>query len=244
VEDALDRIAVMIEEGATIIDIGGESTRPGAEPVPPKVEMSRVLPILKHAVQQYPETYFSIYTRTYEVAEASLQAGAHIINDVSGLQKEPRLAELCAEYKAGYILMHSQGEPQDMQEDPRYEDVVEDVKGFFRTQIEKARKAGLDDIIIDPGIGFGKTLQHNLTLFAELNQLLDIGCPIMVGASRKSMFDQILGGRDPKERVAATVSAHYDAMMKGARILRVHDVREAHDSVQVFNAIHHGEQKT
>lgn len=244
VEDALGRIESMIEQGAAIIDIGGESTRPGAEPVPAETEKNRVIPILKRGLKQFPETFFSVDTRTYEVAKASLETGAHFINDVSGLQKEPRLAGLCADYKAGYILMHSQGEPQDMQKDPRYEDVIADIKNFFVKQIDKARQSGLEDIIIDPGIGFGKTLEHNLALFSGLKQFTELGYPIMVGASRKSMFDDILGGRDPKKRVAATVAAHYDALMQGARVLRVHDVQEAYDSVRVFNAIHHGKNAT
>jgi dihydropteroate synthase len=139
-------------------------------------------------------------------------------------------------------MMHSQGDPQDMQKDPRYEDVVEDVMQFFRRQIKKARKAELDNIILDPGIGFGKTLKHNLRLLEELHAFTELGYPVMVGASRKSMFDQILAGRPAKGRVTATVAAHYDAMLQGARILRVHDVQEACDSVRIFEAIHLREQ--
>lgn len=239
VEDALVRIGTMIDQGAAIIDIGGESTRPGAETISVEREKKRVLPILKKALQEYPDVMYSVDTRKYEVARAALELGVHIINDVSGLQYEPRLANLCAEYDAGYVLMHSQGEPQDMQDDPRYDHVVEDIKSFFRAQLRKAEEAGLKNIIIDPGIGFGKTLAHNLTILAELDSFSELGRPIMVGASRKSMFDELLGGRPPQERVTATVVAHYEALIQGARILRVHDVREAHDSICVFNALRH-----
>ncbi len=237
-EDALMRIDTMIQQGAAIIDIGGESTRPGAEPVPAEIELERVIPILEKALSRHPDHYFSVDTRTYKVAQKALEKGAHIINDVSGLE-DPGIAELCAEYGAGYILMHSQGDPQDMQDDPRYNNVVADVKTFFKKQLDRAAEAGLDEVIIDPGIGFGKTLAHNLELLAGLDSFLPLGKPIMVGVSRKSMLDEILEGRAPQERVTATVAAHYDAMVKGARILRVHDVREANDAVRVFNAIHH-----
>lgn len=236
-EDALTRIDTMIKQGAAIIDIGGESTRPGAEPVPLETELERVLPILEKAISRHPDHYFSVDTRTYEVARRALETGAHLINDVSGLQ-DPGFAELCAEYEAAYVLMHSQGEPQDMQDDPRYNNVIADVKGFFKTKLDEAADAGLDEVIIDPGIGFGKTLAHNLKLLAGLDSFLDLGKPVMVGVSRKSMLDEILEGRAPQKRVTATVAAHYDAMIRGARILRVHDVREADDAVRVFNAIH------
>ncbi len=236
VEDALGRIESMVRQGATIIDIGGESTRPGAEPVPAEQERERVMPILKKALERYPDHYFSVDTRTCEVAREALECGAHMINDVSGL-KDLRLAELCAEHKAGYVLMHSQGDPEQMQEDPRYDEVVADIKSFFEKKLEEAAKIGLQEVMIDPGIGFGKLLNHNLQLLARLDAFLDFGKPIMIGASRKSMFDEILEGRSAEKRITATVSAHYEAMIRGARILRVHDVQEASDSIKVFNAL-------
>ena len=234
---AMERIGEMVAEGASIIDVGGESTRPGSDPVAEQQELERVIPILEKAIPQFPDIFFSVDTTKYRVAEKALEVGAHIVNDISGLQKEPRLADLCAEYEAGYVMMHSQGNPKTMQDDPSYENVVNDVYQFFEEQIAKAEEKGLKNVIIDPGIGFGKTLDHNLKLLANLQTFSELGHPILVGASRKSMIGDLLGGRPAKERVTGTVAVHYDALMRGANIIRVHDVKEAHDSLQVFNAI-------
>ena len=234
---AIERIRQMISQGATIIDIGGESTRPGSDPVAEQEEFNRVIPILEKAIPQFPNTLFSVDTTKHRVANEALELGTHIINDISGLQKEPRLADLCAEYDAVYVMMHSQGNPKTMQQDPSYENVVNDVYQFFKKQLAKARERGVENIIIDPGIGFGKTLDHNLKLLANLKVFSELGCPVLVGASRKSMIGDLLGGRPAKERVIGTVAVHYDALMRGASIIRVHDVKEAHDSLQIFNAI-------
>jgi len=234
---AMERIKEMIAEGASIIDVGGESTRPGSDPVAEQQELERVIPILEKAIPQFPDTFFSVDTTKYRVAQKALKVGAHIVNDISGLQKEPRLADLCAEYEAGYVMMHSQGNPKTMQDDPSYEDVVNDIHQFFEQQIAKAEEKGVKNVIIDPGIGFGKTLNHNLRLLANLGTFTELGYPILVGASRKSMIGDLLGGRPAKERVAGTVAVHYDALMRGANIIRVHDAEEAHDSLQIFNAI-------
>lgn len=236
-ESALERISEMISQGASIIDVGGESTRPGSEPVSEQKERDRVLPILEKAIPQFPETFFSVDTTKYSVAKEALKAGVHIVNDISGLQKEPRLADLCAEYGAGYVMMHSQGDPQTMQNDPTYEDVVGDIYRFFEQQLQKAKEKGLQNIIIDPGIGFGKTQQHNLELLANIREFTKLGHPIMVGASRKSTIGKILNDRPVDDRVTGTVAAHYHAMMQGANIIRVHDLKEAHDSLLVFKAI-------
>ncbi len=237
VDAALTRIAEMIQEGADIIDIGGESTRPGSDPVPEQEEISRVIPVLEKAVPEYPSTIFSLDTTKYEVARLGLEAGVHVINDVSGLRYEPRLADLCAEYDAGLVIMHSVGNPKTMQDDPVYEDVVQDVYQFLGDQVSLAESKGVKSIWLDPGIGFGKTLEHNLKLLATVDKFTKVGYPVLIGASRKSMFSKMLGQRDPAERVAATISAHYHTLMKGASVLRVHDVREAKDSVEVFKAI-------
>ena len=193
--------------------------------------------MLKKAIPQYPNTLFSIDTTKYRVAEEALKLGAHIVNDISGLQKEPRLAELCATYNAGYILMHSQGDPKTMQDDPEYDDVVNDIYLFFREKIALAKEQGLQNIMLDPGIGFGKTLQDNLMLLANMDAFQDLGCPMMVGASRKSMIGKMLGERAVDDRLIGTVAVHYHALLKGANVLRVHDVKEAVDSVAVFNAL-------
>ncbi|TYP93979.1 Dihydropteroate synthase [Fodinibius salinus] len=237
VDDAVEHIGEMLKQGASIIDVGGESTRPGSEPVAESEELDRVKPILEQAIPKFSDTFFSIDTTKYQVAKEALKLGAHFVNDVSGLQKEPRLADLCVEYGAGFIMMHSQGDPKTMQDDPSYSDVVKEVYQFFEEQINKAEEKGLQNIIIDPGIGFGKTMHHNLKLLANLNTFRQLGYPVMVGASRKSMIGKILDGRPTDGRITGTVAVHYDAMMRGANIIRVHDVQEAHDSLQVFNAI-------
>ncbi len=236
--EALLHIETMVNEGAGIIDIGGESTRPGAAYITATEEINRVLPILQAAITKYPESLFSIDTTKYEVAEAALESGAHFVNDVSGLQKEPRLAGLCAKYNVPLILMHSKGDPKVMQKNPQYDNVLNEVRDFYNQQIALANSYGLDNVIIDPGIGFGKNLEHNLTLLAHLDQFTSLGYPIMVGASRKSMISKILDDRPVEERLSATLAIHYDAMMRGAKIIRVHDVKAASDTVAIFKAIH------
>lgn len=234
---ALDRIHIMRKRGAKIIDIGGESTRPGSDPVTAETELARVLPILEVAVKTFPDLIYSVDTTKYEVAEAALNAGAGMINDISGLQKEPRLADLAAEYDVPLIIMHSKGTPKHMQDSPEYEDVVQEVYDFLAEKIEFAGSKGVNHIIVDPGIGFGKNLEHNLKLIAHLDKFMELGRPVMIGASRKSMIGQLLDGRKSDGRVTGTVTVHYDALLKGARFLRVHDVLHASDSVRIFKAI-------
>lgn len=236
-DDALERIASMVANGASIIDVGGESTRPGSDPVAEKEELNRVIPILEKAIPQFPDTFFSVDTTKYKVAKEALNLGTHFINDISGLQKEPRFADLCLEFDAAYIMMHSQGNPKNMQDDPSYKNVVNDIYHFFEDQLDQLRKKGLENVIVDPGIGFGKTLDHNLELLAHLDKFKALGHPVMVGASRKSMLGAILNDRPTEGRVTGTVALHYDAMRKGAKIIRVHDVKEAHDSLLVYKAI-------
>lgn len=237
IDAALKRIEQMVSQGASIIDVGGESTRPGSEPVAEQEELDRVLPVLKKAIPQFPDTFFSVDTTKYAVAKEALKLGTHFVNDVSGMQKEPRLVDLCVQYEAGYIMMHSQGNPKTMQDDPTYDDVVADIYQFFKQQLAAADEKGLDRIIIDPGIGFGKTLDHNLRLLSNLSTFKNLGYPVMVGASRKSMIGAILGDRPVDDRVTGTVAVHYHTMMQGADIIRVHDVKEAHDSLLVYEAI-------
>lgn len=237
VEKALDRLAVMIDEGANIIDIGGESTRPGAELISGQEEIDRVLPVMERAIENFPTTLFSVDTTKYRVAKLSLECGAHIINDVSGLQKEPRLASLCAEYNAGYVLMHSQGDPKTMQQNPKYSYVIEDIFSFFEQKIKKLEKTGVSSVIVDPGIGFGKTVAHNLEIIKELQKFSTLGKPVLLGASRKSVIGKLLNDRPPEKRVAGTIAMHYHSLLNGAKILRVHDVQEAFDSVQIFNSL-------
>jgi dihydropteroate synthase len=236
---SIDRIGEMLEEGASIIDVGGESTRPGSEPVSLKDEINRVIPVIEKAKSEYPEAIFSVDTTKYEVAETALKLGVHLVNDVSGLQKEAKLAGLCAKYNAGYILMHSQGDPKTMQKDPSYNDVISDIYQFFESKLEILCEAGVSSLILDPGIGFGKTLDHNIQIIAGLQKFSKLRHPILIGASRKSMIGKILNNRPVEGRLAGTVALHYHALMNGAGILRVHDVREAADSIRVFNSITH-----
>ena len=236
-ESALGHIGLMVSQGADIIDVGGESTRPGSDPVSEQEELDRVLPILEKAIPEFPDTLFSIDTTKYTIAAEALAAGAHIVNDISGLQREPRFAALCAKHNAGYVLMHSQGNPKTMQDDPEYDDVVVDIKSFFKEQVELAKKAGLESIIIDPGIGFGKTQQHNITILKNLHAFQDLGRPLLVGASRKAMIGKLLNERSANDRLTGTIAVHYHAMLNGAKIIRVHDVKEAHDSILVYKAL-------
>jgi len=236
-ELALDRISEMTAQGAVIIDIGGESTRPGSEPVSVEEELSRTIPVMKRAVAAHQNLLFSIDTTKYEVAKQALEAGAHIINDVSGLKKEPRFAELCSETGAAYICMHSQGDPKTMQNNPAYDNVAEDVLSeLMRAKVE-LRQKGVDNVIMDPGIGFGKTTEHNLQLIVNLPHLLQLNCPILVGASRKSLIGKLLDGRPTDGRLAGTIALHYHCLLQGASILRVHDVQEATDSIEIFKAV-------
>ena len=237
VASAMDRIHIMLSEGASIIDVGGESTRPNAKPVSEEEELSRVIPVLEKAIPTFHKAAFSIDTTKYEVAKQALELGVDIVNDVSGLEKEPRFAELCADYDATYVLMHSQGDPETMQYNPSYTNVVVEIFEFFEQKIEILQSKGVKKIILDPGIGFGKKLEHNLSLIAHLDSFKKIGFPVLVGASRKSMIGQILDGRPAEDRLAGTLAVHYHSLVKGADILRVHDVKEASDSIRIFNAI-------
>jgi len=237
IQNAIDRVEEMVRHGADIIDVGGESTRPGSEPVTLSEEINRVIPIFEKCISQFPETLFSVDTTKYEVARLALDAGAHLVNDVSGLQKEPRFAELCAEYECGYVLMHSQGDPKTMQKNPHYENVIEEICLFFEAVIKQLNEAGVKSVLLDPGIGFGKTLQHNCKIVAELHKFTKFGYPVLVGASRKSMIGQLLNKRPVDGRLAGTLAVHYHSLLNGARILRVHDVQEASDSIKVFTSI-------
>lgn len=234
VSKALSRIEKMVSEGAFFIDVGGESTRPGSEPVSEQDEIQRVIPVLKEAIPRFPQTIFSIDTTKYDVAREALNAGAHYVNDVSGLRKEPRFAELCASFDAGLILMHSVGDPKTMQQNPQYDNVLSEVRDFLIEKAQIAHDAGVSSVIIDPGIGFGKTLEHNLSILKGTSEFVKTGYPVLIGASRKSMFAQLLDGRGTDGRLAGTISAHFYTLMQGASVIRVHDVLEAVDSVKVF----------
>jgi dihydropteroate synthase len=224
---ALQQAERALAAGADILDIGGESTRPGAATIDPELEISRVLPAIRAIHKHFPQAVISIDTRKSSVAKAALEAGARIINDVSGLQYDPAMAETAAQFDATLILMHSQGTPETMQQNPQYpHGVVTEVSAFFERQIERAVQAGVsaEHIVLDPGFGFGKTLQHNLLLLHHLHQFLRFGLPVLIGTSRKSFLT--LGNRhiEVDRREALTAASVALGMQQGARWIRVHDM--------------------
>ncbi|MEZ6140124.1 MAG: dihydropteroate synthase [Zavarzinella sp.] len=238
VELALRHVQTMLHDGVDIIDIGGESTRPGAEKVPTSVEIERVLPVIMR-IRQFSAIPISIDTTKLEVAKAALDAGANIINDVSAFRFAPNIAQLAKETRAGCVLMHMQGTPQTMQVDPHYENVMGEICNFFAERIQFSLQVGLskEQLVLDPGIGFGKRTHHNLLILKELGQLRQFGLPVLLGASRKGLIERVTG-RPIDQRLAGTLAIHCDATSRGtAHIWRVHDVREAVDAAKMLEAI-------
>jgi dihydropteroate synthase len=235
-EMAVEHARQLLEEGADLLEVGGESTRPGAGAVDAEEELQRVGPVLEGLGDVVVP--ISIDTSKVEVARAALDAGAEMVNDVTALRSEPDLAALCAERDCVVILMHMQGTPRTMQENPTYDDVVDDVKAFLAERIEFATREGLAEtrIWVDPGIGFGKTVDHNLELLRRLGELRTLGRPIVVGASRKSFIGK-LTGREVTDRVGGTIAANVVARKNGAEVLRVHDVLEGRQALDVADAI-------
>jgi dihydropteroate synthase len=224
-------------EGAAILDVGGESTRPGAAPVSEEEELRRVIPVLEGLRARGSGAQLSIDTSKATVAAAALAAGATLVNDVTALRGDPAMAELLASSGARCCLMHMLGTPRTMQADPRYEDVVGEVRAFLEERLAAAVAAGIaeEKIILDPGIGFGKTAEHNLELLRRLDEIVAIGRPVLVGTSRKSFLGRITG-REVDERVAATIASNVLAFARGARLFRVHDVGPVHDALAVAAA--------
>ncbi len=238
--DAVAHARRMLAEGADILDIGGESTRPGSEPVSAREEAERVIPVIREVVQE-ADPVISIDTQKSVVAEAALEAGAQIVNDVSALRTDPALADLVAQRGVPVVLMHMQGRPKTMQRNPTYGEVVGDVRDWLAERLEYALEQGIgeDKIIVDPGFGFGKTLRHNLELLRRLHELHRLGLPLMVGTSRKSMLGMILDLPED-ERLYGTLATVASAVLSGCHIVRVHDVRPALETVQVCEAIRRG----
>ena len=233
---ALAHALRMVEEGARIIDIGGESTRPGARPAPPGEELARVIPVIE-ALRRESSVFISVDTSKPEVIRAATQAGADIVNDVRALL-EPGAIEAAARSRAGVCLMHMKGEPRTMQDAPRYDDVVAEVSAFLATRVAACREAGIDiaRVAVDPGFGFGKRLVDNLVLLKHLRRLEALGAPLAVGLSRKSMLAK-LTGREVDDRTAGSVALAAIAVLNGARIVRAHDVAATVDAVRVAAAI-------
>jgi len=239
-ERAIEHARRLAREGADVVDVGGESTRPGARGVSAAEELERVGPVLE-GLRDGGDSLgasISIDTSKVAVAEAALEAGAEIVNDVTALRSEPELAALCASRGCGVVLMHMQGTPRTMQENPVYDDVVDDVRAFLAERLEFATSQGVDEgrIWVDPGIGFGKTVDHNLELLQRIGELRDLGRPIVVGASRKSFIGRITN-RDPDERLGGTIAADVIALRGGAEVFRVHEVAEARQALDVAEAI-------
>jgi dihydropteroate synthase len=227
----------LVEEGAAIVDVGGESTRPGAAPVPAAEEVRRVVPVVEGIARLGLGTRVSVDTMKLEVARAAVDAGATYVNDVTAFRHEPELAGLVADRGLECCLMHMLGEPRTMQQDPRYDDVVSDVKAFLEERLAAAVAAGVPEerVQLDPGIGFGKTLEHNLELLRRLGEIAAIGRPVVLGTSRKSFIGRITG-RDVAGRVHGTVATCVLGYERGARVFRVHDVAAVHDGLAVAAA--------
>ena len=237
-DHALDRAQVMIGEGAGIIDIGGESTRPGAVPVGADEELRRTIPVIE-ALRAEWDGLISIDTSKAEVARMALAAGANIVNDVSGLRGDDEMIEVCGESGCGIVIMHMQGQPRTMQADPHYDDVVMDVRNFFEERYRALTVSGIkaECLCFDPGIGFGKTLEHNLSLLAHLDALMIHGRPLVVGVSRKSFIGRILDDDSPGLRGWPTVALTAATRLQGALIHRVHEVRDNRDALLMAEAV-------
>ena len=236
-DQALGHALQMIEQGAAVLDIGGESTRPNATPVAAEEELRRVIPLIEALVARNIPVPISIDTYKPVVMKAAIEAGASIVNDVCGLQT-PGALEVVAASDAGVCIMHMQGTPQTMQIDPHYDDVVLQVKTFLQAQRDTCLAAGIaqDRIMLDPGFGFGKTRAHNISLAKSLSSLLDLGCPLLVGLSRKSVLGQVTGN-DVDARLYASVAAAVISAMQGAHLLRVHDVKATVEALKVVTAL-------
>jgi len=231
------QIDTMVETGADIIDVGGESTRPFAEPVSIEDELARVLPAIRLIRQRYPIP-ISIDTTKAEVARKALDEGVNIINDISALRFDPNMITLVRESEVPVIIMHMQGTPSDMQVDPHYDDVVVEIKDFFKERIAWAAEKGVpgNRLIIDPGIGFGKTVEHNLSILKRVPEFSELECPVLIGHSRKAFIGKLLNtGVDERDVATAAISAL--CAMKGVSILRVHDVEKTVEAVRIAEAI-------
>jgi dihydropteroate synthase len=230
----------LASEGAAILDIGGESTRPGSDPVPEDEELRRVLPVVERlaADRDARGALISIDTTKSGVARAALGAGAVIVNDVSAFRFDPELAGVVAGAGVDCCLMHMLGEPRTMQDDPRYDDVVSDVKAFLEGRLAFAVSEGVNEsrVWLDPGIGFGKTVEHNLELLRRLDEIVAIGRPVVIGTSRKSFLAKLAGGRDDDDRVPGTIATNVLALERGATVFRVHDVAQNADALKVAAA--------
>ena len=239
-ENAIARGVKLAEEGADLIDIGGESSRPGARPVSAEEELERVVPVIR-GLRRALSVPLSIDTYKARVARVAIEEGVDVVNDISAMRFDPEMVRVIAAAKVPVVLMHMQGTPRTMQERPYYRDVVEEVKGFLQKRIEFALESGVgpEQILVDPGIGFGKELEHNLALLRGLPALASLGRPILVGPSRKTFIGKILGV-GPEERLEGSLAAAVAAVLAGANMIRIHDVREARRAIGIADALRYG----
>lgn len=230
---AVEKARAMISEGAKIIDIGGYSTRPGADEIPVEEEVNRVVPIIRSLRKEFPDLAISIDTFRSKVAEEAVLAGANIINDVSGFEIDPAIIEVAAKHGTPYILMHMRGTPETMQSLTEYDNLFKDISLYFSRKIERLKDAGVKDVILDPGFGFAKNIEQNYDLLRNIEAFHLFGKPILAGLSRKSMIYKKLG-ITPEESLNGTIALNAIALQKGAKILRVHDVKEAVELVELL----------
>ncbi|HUF77026.1 MAG TPA: dihydropteroate synthase [Longimicrobiales bacterium] len=234
-EDAVRQGVRMAEEGADIIDVGGESSRPGSDPVDEQEELDRAAPVIEELAREV-DARLSIDTYKPAVARACLGLGATMVNDITGLE-DPDMIGAAVEHGAATVVMHMRGRPKTMQQDVAYEDVVDEVRAFLQERAGRARDAGVAEVIVDPGLGFGKTAAHNLQLLARLDEIASLGLPVLVGPSRKSFLGQLPSKLPPDQRLEGTLAAVAIAVMHGASMVRVHDVREARRALEVVEAV-------
>ena len=237
-DHALHHAQKMLADGADFIDVGGMSSRPGAQIISIEEELNRVLPAVQKILSHCPEVIISVDTLRAGVAKAALESGVHIINDISAGRYDENMLKVVAAHKTPFIIMHMQGLPADMQKTPAYVDVVGEVYDFFVTRIAACNKAGITDTILDPGYGFGKTLEHNYTLLRNQNYFTNLRQPVLAGLSRKSMICQALHV-NPDKALNGTTAANMLSLINGANILRVHDVKEARQCITIFEAYNH-----
>lgn len=230
------RIEAMVDHGAQLIDVGGMSSRPGAQIISVDEELKRVIPVVEWIHENYPEIIISIDTVHGKVARETVLAGAHIVNDISAWTIDPTLIDVVEELKPAYILMHMKGDPASMQKNPRYTGVVKEIMEFFSEKIRELKRRNILNIILDPGFGFGKTIEHNYQILSELSVYRIFEYPILCGLSRKSMIYQYLN-ITPDEALNGTTACHMAALMEGAKILRVHDVAEAIETIKIFDKL-------
>lgn len=243
VESALEKADQMIADGAAVLDIGGESTRPGSLPITAEEEIRRICPVIRAIREKYPEILISADTYRASVAEAAIEAGADIINDITGLTGDPEMIPVCAKAHVPVVIMHSKGSPEHMQDDPQYDDVVEEVYAFLKNQIDAAIAGGIhpQSIMTDIGIGFGKTYEHNITLLRNIRRFQELGTAHLVAVSRKTWIGKLLAGENgtlpSEERLYGTIGSSVYAAMQGVEMVRVHDVKENVQAIRVFEEL-------